>query len=101
MKTDLHIGSHVYCLMMIVHGTIMPSIKAYEIVLEIDGQESCITLDDTFPAIDSWASACSMAVLMAKHIHPDKEVEFVLCAEYEADEYADIGYVYDAPVVLQ
>jgi hypothetical protein len=92
----------------------MPSIKAYEIVLEIDGQESCITLDDTFPAIDSWASACSMAVLMAKHIHPDKEVElmakhihpdkeveFVSCAEYEADEYADIGYVYDAPVVLQ
>jgi len=91
----------VYCLMMPVHGTIMPSIKAYEIVLEIDGQESCITLDDTFPAIDSWASACSMAVLMAKHIHPDKEVEFVSCAEYEADEYADIGYVYDAPVVLQ
>ncbi|MDC3304619.1 hypothetical protein OAV48_00735 [bacterium] len=42
-----------------------------------------------------------MAVLMAKHIHPDKEVEFVSCAEYEADEYADIGYVYDAPVVLQ
>ena len=72
-----------------------------EIVLEIDGQESCITLDDTFPAIDSWASACSMAVLMAKHIHPDKEVEFVSCAEYEANEYADIGYVYDAPVVLQ
>jgi len=42
-----------------------------------------------------------MAVLMAKHIHPDKEVEFVSCAEYEAEEYADIGYVYDAPVVLQ
>lgn len=91
----------MFCLMMIVRGTIMPSIKAYEIVLEIDGQESCVTLDDTFPAIDSWASACSMAVLMAKHIHPDKEVEFVSCAEYEADEYADIGYVYDAPVVLQ
>ena len=50
---------------------------------------------------DGWASACSMAVLMAKHIHPDKEVEFVSCAEYEAEEYADIGYVYDAPVVLQ
>jgi len=51
----------------------MPTIKAYEIVLEIDGQESCITLDDTFPAIDSWASACSMAVLMAKHIHPERK----------------------------
>ena len=87
--------------MMIVHGITMQMIKAYEIVLEIDGQESCITLDDTFPAISGWASACSMAVLMAKHIHPDKEVEFVSCAEYEADEYADIGYVYDAPVVLQ
>jgi len=35
--------------MMIVHGITMQMIKAYEIVLEIDGQESCITLDDTFP----------------------------------------------------
>ena len=77
------------------------TIKSYEIVLQIDGMDSSITLDDTFPSVVDWTSACNMAVLMAKHIHPDKEVEFVSCAEYEADEYADIGYVYDAPVVLQ
>jgi len=87
--------------MMIVNHTIRQANKAYEIVLEVKGQESCITLDDTFPEIDRWASACRKAVLMAKHIHPDKEIDFVSCAEYEADEYSDIGYIYDAPVALQ
>ena len=79
----------------------MPIIKAYEIVLDVDGQESCVKIDDTFPAIDSWASACSMAVLMAKHIYPDKNVEFVSCTEYESNDYAGIEYIYDAPLALQ
>ena len=86
---------------MIVHGITMPVIKAYEIVLEIDGQESCITLDDTFPAINAWASACSYGSLDGKAHSPRSRSRVVSCAEYEAEEYADIGYVYDAPVVLQ
>ena len=56
-ETDHATISHVFYLMMIVHGITMPDIKAYEIVLEIDGQESCITLDDTFPAIE-WMGKC-------------------------------------------
>jgi hypothetical protein len=77
------------------------TIKAYEIVLEIDGQDSTITLDDTFPAIIDWHSACNMAVLMAKHIHPEKEVELVSVAEYEAEEYNDYGYIHEAPMTVQ
>jgi hypothetical protein len=87
--------------MMIVRGTTTVTINAYEIILDIGGQESTITLDDTFPAIDDWASACSMAVLMAKHIHPEKEVELVSVAEYEAEEYNDYGYIYEAPMAVQ
>ena len=87
--------------MMIVHGITAMTVNAYEIILDIGGQESTITLDDTFPAIDGWASACSMAVLMAKHIHPEKEVELVSVAEYEAEEYNDYGYIYEAPMAVQ
>jgi len=76
------------------------TIKAYEIVLEIDGQESTITLDDTFPAIIDWHSACNMAVLMAKHVHPECEIEFISCTEYEAEEYDDYGYIFPAPMQL-
>ena len=36
-------------LMMIVHGITMPSIKSYEIHLQIDGVDSIIALDDTYP----------------------------------------------------
>ena len=55
------------------------TIKSYEITLKIDGMDSSITLDDTFPSVEDWISACNMAVLMAKHVHPSKEIEFVSC----------------------
>lgn len=87
--------------MMIVHGITAMTVNAYEIILDIGGQESTITLDDTFPAIDDWASACSMAVLLAKHIHPEKEVELVSVAEYVAEEYNDYGYIHEAPMAVQ
>jgi len=79
----------------------MATIKAYEVTVEINGQATVITLDDTFPSIEGWASAATMAVLMAKHIHPTKEIEFISCAEYESDEYEDIdGYIYPAEYVV-
>jgi hypothetical protein len=76
------------------------TIRAYEIVLEIDGQDSTITLDDTFPAIVDWHTACTMAVLMAKHVHPECEIEFISCTEYDAEEYDDYGYIFPAPMQL-
>jgi hypothetical protein len=76
-------------------------IKKYEILISVDGQKSVITLDDTFPAIGSWAEASSFAVLMAKHDHPDCEVEFISCSEYVAEEYQKYGYIHDAPMAVQ
>ena len=76
-------------------------INRYEILVSVDGQKSCITIDDTFPAIDTWYKACSMAVLMAKHMHPDSEVEFISCEEYHAEEYDKYGYIYEAPMAVQ
>ena len=76
-------------------------INRYEILVSVDGQESIITLDDSFPSIRSWATASSMAVLMAKHDHPDSEVEFISCSEYEAEEYDQYDYIYDAPMTVQ
>ena len=92
----------MFCLMMIVHGITMPSIKAYEIHLQIDGVDSIIALDDTYPAVNSWSDAANFAILMARHAHQDAtNVEFIDCQEYEAEEYKDIEYVYETPMRLQ
>lgn len=89
-------------LMMIVRGTTMPSIKSYEIHLQIDGVDSIIALDDTYPAVNSWSDAANFAILMARHAHQDAtNVEFIDCQEYEAEEYKDIEYVYETPMRLQ
>ena len=69
------------------------TIKSYEITLRINGMDSSITLDDTFPSVEDWVSACNMAVLMAKHVHPSKEIEFVSCSEYVDDVYEDFDYI--------
>jgi len=84
-----------------VYQSVPVMINRYEILVSVDGQESCITLDDTFPAIDTWAKASSMAVLMAKHMHPASEVEFISCEEYPAEEYDQYDYIYEAPMAVQ
>jgi hypothetical protein len=92
----------VFCLTMIVRGTTMPAIKSYEIHLQIDGVDSIIALDDTYPAVNSWSDAANFAILMARHAHQDAtNVEFIDCQEYEAEEYKDIEYVYETPMRLQ
>ena len=75
-------------------------IKSYEIVLEIDAVESSITLDDTFPSIVDWVTACNMAVLMAKHVHPSKEVEFISCSEYVDEQYEEYDYIVPASCTI-
>jgi hypothetical protein len=42
-----------------------------------------------------------MAVLMAKHMHPASEVEFISCEEYPAEEYEQYNYIYEAPMAVQ
>ena len=76
------------------------TIKSYEIVLQIDGMDSSITLDYTFPSVVDWTSTCNMAVLMAKHVHPSKEVEFVSCSEYVDDVFEGYGYIAPASFTI-
>ena len=76
------------------------TIKSYEITLRINGMDSSITLDDTFPSVEDWVSACNMAVIMAKHVHPSKEIEFVSCSEYVDDVYEDFDYIAPASFTI-
>ncbi len=76
------------------------TIKSYEITLRINGMDSSITLDDTFPSVEDWISACNMAVLMAKHVHPSKEIEFISCSEYVDDIYEDFDYIAPASFTI-
>ena len=76
------------------------TIKSYEITLRINGMDSSITLDDTFPSVEDWITACNMALLMAKHVHPSKEIEFVSCSEYVDDIYEDFDYIAPASFTI-
>ena len=74
-------------------------ISAYEVTLEIDGEESVIQLDDTYPAVNDWVTATEFAMLMARHFHPDAvNIEMISCGEYVPDDLQDIDYVYDTPL---
>ena len=77
------------------------AVMAYDVTLEIDGVTSIVSLDDTYPAVDGWATATEFAVHMAMHDHPDANVEFIDCAEYVHEEYTQYGFIHDTPVVLQ
>jgi len=77
-------------------------IMGYDIVIDIDGVESVIQLDDTYPAIKDWQTATEFAMLLAREAHPDAiNFGFVECGEYELDEYKSYPYVFDAPFKLQ
>ena len=77
------------------------SVMAYEVMLELDGVRTIITLDDTYPAVNSWNTATEFAIHMAQHDHPDKNIEFMDCAEYVHEEYTKYGYIHEAPIILQ
>ena len=77
------------------------SVMAYEITLEIDGINSIVMLDDTYPAVRDWVTATEFAIHLALHDHPDAIVDFVDCAEYEHKEYTKWGYIHEAPLTLQ
>lgn len=75
---------------------------AYEVTLDIDGVESVVQLDDTYPSIECWKSATHFALLMARHNHPDAvNIDLLSVSEYEAEEYEEYDYIYETPVQLQ
>lgn len=76
-------------------------INAYEITLEVDGLESVVELDDTYPSVNDWKTATHFAMMLARHSHPEAvHIELVSVAEYEAEEYEEYDYIYPSPVVL-
>tara|TARA_R100001377_G_scaffold39079_1_gene21786 strand:- start:237 stop:476 length:240 start_codon:yes stop_codon:yes gene_type:complete len=79
----------------------MSYLKAYEITLEIDGNSSVITLDDTMPSVRDWKSAIETAMLLVKMQKPSANVELLDCSEYVPDEFTGIDYAYPVPLVIQ
>ena len=77
------------------------SVMAYEVTVEIDKVKSIIKLDDTYPAVNDWVSATNFAIQLAMHDHPDANVDFLDCAEYEHMDYSKWGYIHEAPIRLQ
>jgi hypothetical protein len=76
-------------------------IMGYDVTIEIDGVESLVQLDDTYPSVNDWVSATEFAMLLAGELHPDAEqIEFLTCGEYEMEEYASYGYIHDAPLAI-
>ena len=77
-------------------------VMGYDIVVDVDGEESVIQLDDTYPAVNDWHTATEFAMLLARHIHPDvTNIGFVECAEYPMKEYEHMPYIHEAPFMLQ
>lgn len=77
-------------------------ILGYDITLEVDGIETVVQLDDTYPSIDDWKSASEFAVRLAQHEHPEAiSIDFVSCAEFEMEEYEEYGFIHEAPYKLQ
>jgi len=77
-------------------------IMGYEIVVEIDGVESVIQLDDTYPAINDWHTATEFAIRLAQHEHPDaNQIDFVECGEFEMEEYKQYDFIHEAPFMIQ
>ena len=74
----------------------------YEIVVEIDGVENVVQLDDTYPSINNWHTATEFAMRLADSMHPEaNDIQFVECGEYEMDEYKEYDFIHEAPYMLQ
>ena len=76
-------------------------INAYEVIIEIDGEESVIELDDTYPSIEDWKTATHFSFMLARYNYPEAtHIDLVSVSEYEAEEYEDYEYIYPAPMAL-
>ena len=76
-------------------------INRYEILVSVDGQESCITLDDTFPSVSSSITAINTAMLLVQVKQPASVINLVDCTEYVPSAFEGIKYAYPIPEVMQ
>ena len=77
-------------------------VMGYDVKVQVDGEESLIQLDDTYPSIFDWHSATNFAMCLAREIHPDAvNIAFLECGEYEMDEYKQYPFIHAAPFAVQ
>lgn len=77
-------------------------VMGYDVTIDIDGVESVVQLDDTYPSVKDWQSASEFAMHLADHMHPNAEnILFVECSEFELEEYKSYGFIHEAPYMLQ
>ena len=74
---------------------------AYEIGVMIDGVESVVRLDDTYPAVIDWESATSFAMELVMRQHPESNVEFLFNKEYPSNDYVGMENIHEAPLRIQ
>ena len=78
------------------------TVHAYEITLDIDGEESVVQLDDTYPSVNDWKTATHFAMMLARHNYPDAvHIDLVSASEFEAEEFAEYDYIYPTPLANQ
>ena len=77
-------------------------VMGYDVKVQVDGEESLIQLDDTYPSIVDWHSATNFAMMLARESHPEAvNIEFIECGEYEMEEYKPYPFIHEAPYAVQ
>lgn len=55
----------------------------YEVGLSVDNQKGVVSVKDTSLETTSWEDAVQFAMDLAQQEHPDAQVEFEFCKEYD------------------
>ena len=79
----------------------MSYLKAYDVTLMIDGQQSVLNLDNTMPSVHNWVSAIETATLVVKMNKPSAKIDLLDCKEYVPLGLDNIEYFYPSPTTIQ
>mgnify|MGYP003117448698 CR=1 FL=1 len=55
----------------------------YEVGLSVDNQKGVVSVQDTSLEPSSWEKAVQFAMDLAQQVHPDAQIEFEFCKEYD------------------
>ena len=55
----------------------------YEVGLSVDNQKGVVSVKDTSLETSSWEDAVQFAIDLAQQEHPNSQVEFEFCKEYD------------------
>ena len=77
------------------------AVMAYEIALIVDGEEHIIVFDDTYPSVSDWESATIFAMHLVLRQNPNSDIELLYNKDYPSEEYAEYGYIHEAPIRIQ